>query len=102
MAGRKEIITFKVDESLAAAMQGIPNRSAFIRSAILSALNGSCPLCKGTGILTPEEKKNWDQFASKGFGALEPGLGMGQDETDYQLQTQPTVSAEKTDIGNKF
>ncbi len=102
MAGRKEIITFKVDESLAAAMHGIPNRSAFIRSAILSALNGSCPLCKGTGILSPEQKKNWDQFASRAAGALGSVPGMGQDETDYQLQQQPTVSTEKTEIGNKF
>jgi hypothetical protein len=102
MAGRKEIITFKVDESLAAAMHGIPNRSAFIRSAILSALNGSCPLCKGTGILTPEQKKNWDQFASRNVGALESTPGMGLEETDYQPQHQPGVSAEKTEIGNKF
>ena len=60
---RKEIITFKVDSSLAEAMRGIPNRSDFIRNAILAALENSCPLCKGTGILTPEQKEHWQVFA---------------------------------------
>jgi len=59
---KEEIITFKVDESLAAAMAGIGNRSEFIRRAILSALDSSCPLCKGTGILSPDQKKHWNEF----------------------------------------
>jgi len=52
-----------VDESLLTAMKGVPNRSAFIRFAILSALESTCPLCRGTGILTPEQKRHWDTFA---------------------------------------
>ena len=58
-----EIITFKADESLLDAMKGIPNRSEFIRSAVLSALESVCPLCKGTGILTPRQKEHWDRFS---------------------------------------
>lgn len=67
MAGSKkqEIITFKVDEALSKAMQGIPNRSDFIRAAILSALENICPLCRGTGILTPDQQKHWESFAEK-------------------------------------
>lgn len=61
---RREVITFKVDESLAKAMRGIPNRSEFIRSAILAALDGACPLCCGTGILTPEQRRHWRTFTS--------------------------------------
>jgi hypothetical protein len=62
--GRKqEIITFKVDEPLREAMRGIPNRSEFIRAAILSALDSLCPLCKGSGILTPDQQKHWVEFA---------------------------------------
>ena len=57
-----EIITFKADESLLVAMKGIRNRSEFIRSAIMAALDSTCPLCGGTGILTPEQKKHWDTF----------------------------------------
>jgi len=60
---KQEIVTFKADEALCEAMRGIPNRSQFIRSAILSALDGTCPLCKGTGILTPDQRKHWDTFA---------------------------------------
>jgi len=59
---KQEIITFKVDSSLAEAMQSIDNRSAFIRSAILSALDSVCPLCKGSGILTPDQRAHWDSF----------------------------------------
>ena len=59
----QEVITFKVDQSLWEAMHGIPNRSEFIRSAILAALDSVCPLCKGSGILTPDERRHWDAFA---------------------------------------
>lgn len=60
---KREIITFKADEPLCEAMRGIPNRSEFIRAAILSALDNVCPLCKGNGILTPDQRKHWVEFA---------------------------------------
>ena len=65
MAGRPkdEIITFKVDAALAKAMRGIPNRSEFIRSAILASLTGVCPLCRGTGLLTPDQHRHWRSFS---------------------------------------
>jgi hypothetical protein len=62
---KQEIITFKADEPLREAMIGIPNRSEFIRAAILSALNSVCPLCKGGGILTPDQRKHWVAFAER-------------------------------------
>ncbi|MEJ2716867.1 MAG: ribbon-helix-helix domain-containing protein [Deltaproteobacteria bacterium] len=60
---KQEIITFKVPESLKEAMKGIPNRSEFIRAAILAALDSVCPLCQGTGILLPNQKRHWERFA---------------------------------------
>ncbi|MEI8183035.1 MAG: ribbon-helix-helix domain-containing protein [Desulfomonile sp.] len=60
---RQEVITFKVSGSLKEAMSGIPNRSEFIRAAILSALDNTCPLCRGTGILLPNQKTHWEDFA---------------------------------------
>ena len=63
-SGKLETITFKSDPSLLEAMKGIANRSEFIRSAILAALDGACPLCKGTGILTPEQRRHWKAFAA--------------------------------------
>ncbi len=58
-----EIVTFKADESLLAAMRGIDNRSEFIRNAVLAALENTCPLCKGRGSLTPDQRRHWDAFA---------------------------------------
>jgi hypothetical protein len=63
MRKKQEIVTFKADEPLLAAMEGIPNRSEFIRAAILSALDSVCPLCKGTGILTPDQRNHWLEFS---------------------------------------
>lgn len=60
---RAEVVTFKVDPSLAEAMKRVGNRSAFIRAAILGALESMCPLCQGTGVLTPNQKRHWDEFA---------------------------------------
>ncbi len=60
---KQEIITFKVDDALWDAMQGIPNRSEFIRAAILRALDNACPLCRGTGSLTPDQRRHWERFA---------------------------------------
>jgi len=59
---KQEVITFKVDESLMGLMRDIPNRSEFIRHAILQAMDSVCPLCQGTGILTPGQKRHWDSF----------------------------------------
>ncbi|MFN0136827.1 MAG: ribbon-helix-helix domain-containing protein [Phycisphaerae bacterium] len=58
----QEIITFKADPSLLAALGGIRNRSEFIRNAVLAALENVCPLCRGRGILTPNQKQHWSAF----------------------------------------
>lgn len=61
--GRRQIVTFKAEEALVEAMEDIPNRSEFIRSAILAALNGVCPLCHGTGVLSPHQQRHWEDFS---------------------------------------
>ncbi len=60
---RHQVVTFKADEKLLAAMADIPNRSEFIRSAILAALDGVCPLCHGNGVLSPSQRRHWKEFA---------------------------------------
>lgn len=65
MTHGKEIITFKIDKHLAKLMSGIENRSAFIRTALLSALEHLCPFCKGTGVLTPHRKGHWQDFSKQ-------------------------------------
>jgi hypothetical protein len=64
MKKKQEIITFKVDRDLLEAIKGIPNRSEFIRGAIVSALGVLCPLCNGSGMLSPNQKRHWDEFAT--------------------------------------
>lgn len=65
MAAEKDsIVTFKADASLIEALRAVSNRSAFIRSALLEALANTCPLCHGTGMLTPKQKQHWQQFAA--------------------------------------
>ena len=63
LGGKQQIITFKAEEALVAAMEDIPNRSEFIRSAILAALEGVCPLCHGTGVLSPHQRFHWEEFS---------------------------------------
>lgn len=60
--GKDQIVTFKADQTLLEALRGVPNRSEFIRTAILSALDSSCPLCGGTGTLTPNQRSHWEAF----------------------------------------
>jgi hypothetical protein len=62
-SNKETIITFKVDPSLSEAMKRVTNRSEFIRSALLAALDSACPLCNGSGVLTPNQKKHWEGFA---------------------------------------
>ena len=62
MARDNEVITFKADTKLLDAMKVISNRSAFIRQAILAALDNTCPVCGGTGVLTPSQRSHWTEF----------------------------------------
>ena len=63
MQKSQEVVTFKVNASLLELMRGMPNRSEFIRMALLAALDNLCPLCRGTGILTPKKKEHWTEFS---------------------------------------
>jgi hypothetical protein len=58
------IITFKVDDGFYEIIRNMPNRSEFIRNAVLSALGNICPLCNGTGILSAKQKQHWDEFST--------------------------------------
>ncbi len=60
---KQETITFKVDQDLAELIKQLPNRSQFIRHAILNMMENTCPLCQGTGILNPSQKRHWNEFS---------------------------------------
>jgi hypothetical protein len=48
-APKTQIVAFKVEEQLAAFLNKLPNKSAFIRKAIVAQLGMACPLCQGAG-----------------------------------------------------
>lgn len=60
---KREVISFKADQQLAKALAQMPNRSEFIRQAVQTALSGVCPLCQGSGTLSPEQMRHWRGFA---------------------------------------
>jgi len=62
MKKKSEIVTFKADGALMESLRGLPNRSDFIRSALLAAIENTCPVCKGTGLLTPCQRDYWNRF----------------------------------------
>lgn len=63
MAAKKpSIVTFKAEPAMLDALRAVPNRSEFIRAAVLGALEHACPLCGGSGVFTPEQKRHWETF----------------------------------------
>lgn len=62
MKKKERVFTFKTDEGLAEILDRIPNKSEFIRKAIEVALENKCPLCTGTGTLTPAQHKHMQHF----------------------------------------
>jgi len=48
---KKQIVAFKVEDELADFLDKLPNKSEFIRKAILAQFGMTCPLCSGTGVV---------------------------------------------------
>lgn len=62
MTEKTEVISFKADEELAALLKHIPNKSDFIRNAVLEHMQNTCPLCQGTGLISVAQRAHWDKF----------------------------------------
>jgi hypothetical protein len=52
-ARKSRLVAFVADEELAAFLASLPNRSQYIRRALLTELHRLCPACGGTGYLPP-------------------------------------------------
>lgn len=48
---KSKIVAFKVEEDLADFLDNLPNKSEFIRKAILAQFGMTCPLCAGSGVV---------------------------------------------------
>jgi len=62
MAGEKEVVvSFRVDAHLAELLRHLPDKSSFIRDAILRRLYDVCPLCRGRGVLPGIVARWWSR-----------------------------------------
>jgi hypothetical protein len=50
-APKSKIVAFKVEEELADFLDNLPNKSDFIRKAVLAQFGMTCPLCTGSGVV---------------------------------------------------
>ncbi len=48
---KQVVVSFRVDSHLAEMLGRLPDKSSFIREAILSRFYDACPLCQGHGVL---------------------------------------------------
>ena len=48
---KSTIVAFKVEDELAEFLDNLPNKSEFIRKAILAQFGMTCPLCVGSGVV---------------------------------------------------
>jgi hypothetical protein len=51
-SNKTEVVAFKVEKELADLLNQLPNKSAFIRKAIVAQLSMACPLCNGAGLVS--------------------------------------------------
>lgn len=47
---KRSLVALKIDDETAAMLDGLPNKSEFIRAALRARLEETCPLCAGTGV----------------------------------------------------
>jgi hypothetical protein len=50
-SSKTEVVAFKVEEDLADFLNKLPNKSEYIRRAIIAQFGMACPLCTGTGVV---------------------------------------------------
>jgi hypothetical protein len=48
---KQTVVSFRVDHHLAEILNNLPDKSAFIREAILRRFHAECPFCQGRGVL---------------------------------------------------
>jgi hypothetical protein len=78
---KQRVVTFKVEEDVAAFLDEMPNKSDFIRKALLSMLLEPCPVCKGKGSVPRSLRRDLEllfekqQFVPCAFCGYEFPLG---------------------------
>jgi hypothetical protein len=71
MAQQKQtVVSFRVDQHLAEILNTLPDKSDFIREAILQRIHTACPCCQGRGVL-PKAIAEWVAAKLPDFDAVE-------------------------------
>ncbi len=65
LKSKHRVVTFKVEEDVAAFLDDLPNKSDFIRKALLSALLEPCPVCQGKGSVPRSLRADLEQIFGK-------------------------------------
>ncbi len=63
--GKHCVVTFKVEAEVAEFLTAMPNKSEFIRKALLSALLEPCPICNGKGSIPRSLRRDLDAIFEK-------------------------------------
>ena len=59
MARQKQtVVSFRVDQHLAEILNNLPDKSTFIRDAVLRRFHTACPFCNGQGVI-PKLIADW-------------------------------------------
>jgi hypothetical protein len=67
---KQTVVSFRVDQHLAEVLNSLPDKSAFIREAILRRFYTACPFCQGKGVM-PEAIAEWLQARVPDFVSVE-------------------------------
>src|SRR5258708_25072062 len=62
---KQRVMTFKVEEDVAAFLDQMPNKSDFIRKALLAAFLEPCPVCNGKGSVPRGLRRDLEVIFSK-------------------------------------
>jgi len=66
---KQTVVSFRVDQHLAEILNDIPDKSTFIRDAILQRFHAVCPFCRGRGVL-PQLLADWLKAHTPDFEAV--------------------------------
>ncbi len=67
---KQTVVSFRVDQHLAEILNELPDKSAFIRDAILQRFHTVCPFCHGRGVL-PQLLAEWLKAHTPDFEVVE-------------------------------
>ncbi len=67
---KQTVVSFRVDHHLAKILNSLPDKSVFIREAILRRFHTVCPFCGGRGVL-PEPLAEWLQSKVPDFESMQ-------------------------------